>query len=146
MLTKCVRIAALSAFVIVTTTIFGGGGFASAQDAKATKAEAPTKARKGKAKSPDQPSGRLPVYFSKVVDEKQKSAIYRLQKEYEPKIAAAKAQLEQLTKERDAKITALLTPEQQKKIEEAKAAAAKSRGAAAKGQAGTSDTPVPPAK
>jgi len=65
-----------------------------------------------------------------VVDDKQRQAIYDIQKEYHPRIAALKAQLEALIKERDEKIDAVLTPEQLQKIEAAKAAAKAKRAAA----------------
>ena len=67
--------------------------------------------------------GRLPNYYKQVVDEKQRKAIYKIQKEYAPKIAELKAQLQTLIKQRDEKVAAVLTPEQLKKVEELAAAA-----------------------
>ena len=141
---KNIRLVALSILVVVAAGVCGGMPV-SAQDTKAAKTDSSTKSRKAKAKPADQPSGRLPAYYAKVVDEKQKEAIYRIQQEYAPKIAALKAQIEQMTKEQNAKITALLTPEQQKKIEEAKAAAAKNRSAGAKAEKAEPQAPTPPA-
>ncbi|MHC4177839.1 MAG: hypothetical protein ACYSWU_10045, partial [Planctomycetota bacterium] len=62
--------------------------------------------------------GRLPNYYGQVVDQKQRATIYKIQAEYAPKIAELKAQLEALTKQRDEKVAAVLTPEQRKKVEQ----------------------------
>ncbi len=75
--------------------------------------------------------GRLPAYYRTVVDQKQREAIYAIQKEYWTQIEALKAQLAALTKQRDEKITATLTPEQLKQVEAA-VAAAKAKRATAK--------------
>jgi hypothetical protein len=72
--------------------------------------------------------GRLPNYYTEVVTEKQREEIYKIQEEYKPKIDAAKAQREALTKEQNEKISAVLTADQKKKIEDA-AAAAKAKSA-----------------
>ena len=82
-----------------------------------------TETKPAPAKKAEKFRGRLPNYYRLVVDQKQREAIYEIQEEYAPKIAALKAQLAAITKERDEKIEAALTPEQLKKIEEAKAAA-----------------------
>ena len=71
---------------------------------------APAKAKKFR--------GRLPNYYRQVVDEKQRQTIYQIQEEYASKIAALRAQLAAVTKERDEKVAAVLTPEQLKKVEE----------------------------
>jgi len=65
----------------------------------------------------------LPPYYSKVVNEEQKVKIHKIEEEYQPKIDALKSQLDALQKERDEKIAAVLTPEQQKQVEDAKAKA-----------------------
>ena len=75
--------------------------------------------------------GRLPAYYRTVVDQKQREAIYAIQKEYWTQIEALKAQLEALTKQRDEKITAVLTPEQLKQVE-ATALAVKAKRSSAK--------------
>ena len=67
--------------------------------------------------------GRLPAYYGQVVDEKQRAAIYGIQKQYAPKIDALKAQLAALTEERNEKVAAVLTPEQQAKLATLKAEA-----------------------
>jgi hypothetical protein len=66
---------------------------------------------------------RLPSFFKEVVDEKQRETIYKIQEEYGPKIADLRAQLDALTKQRDERIAAVLTPEQRKKLEDLRAAA-----------------------
>ncbi|NQU24729.1 MAG: hypothetical protein HQ567_25890 [Candidatus Nealsonbacteria bacterium] len=71
--------------------------------------------------------GRLPSYYRQVVDEKQRNAIYKIQEEYASKIADLKAQLAAMTKQRDEKITATLTPEQLDKIEKLKTEAQQKR-------------------
>ena len=80
--------------------------------------KAPTKAKasaKAKAKAP---RGRLPAFYGQVVDESQREKIYSIQKEYRPKIDDLKAQLALLLKQRNEEIAAVLTPEQQKKLEQ----------------------------
>ena len=82
--------------------------------------------------------GRLPKYYTNVVTEKQREEIYKIQEEYRPKIDAAKAQLQALTKEQNEKISAVLTADQKKKIEDA--------AAAAKAKSAKEEKPAEPAK
>ena len=65
----------------------------------------------------------LPARYASVVDEKQREEIYKIQEEYQPKIQALQEQLKALKKERDEKISAVLTAEQKKRVEEAAAKA-----------------------
>jgi hypothetical protein len=72
----------------------------------------------------------LPRFYAKVVTPEQRETILKIQGEYAPKLDELKAkikelraQMDALTKERDGKIKAVLTPEQQKQIEEAEAKA-----------------------
>jgi Spy/CpxP family protein refolding chaperone len=83
--------------------------------------------KKAKGEKSAKPRGRLPAYFSDVVTEEQRDKIYAIQKECEPRINELKRDLEALTKARDEKINALLTPEQKSKIEDRKAEAKKDR-------------------
>jgi hypothetical protein len=69
-------------------------------------ASAPAAKEKAKAK------GRMPNYYSKVVDGQQREKIYQIQKTYGPQIQQLQAQLKALNDKRDAEIDALLTPEQ----------------------------------
>jgi len=93
-----------------------GGGLLSAQDDAAPKRKV---AR-----------GRLPAFYAQVVAPEQKEQIYAVQKEYLPRIKELRAQLVALQSERDAKCRALLTLEQQKKVDELMAAAKAAREAA----------------
>ena len=87
------------------------------------------KAERGaRAKKADKLSGRVPAYYAKVkLTPEQREKILAVQAEYAAKIDPLRKQLEALTKERDAKIAAVLTPEQQKLMDEMKAAAKKPR-------------------
>jgi hypothetical protein len=62
---------------------------------------------------------RLPPYYAQVVNEKQRAEISKIQEEYQPKIEALQDQLEAMKKERDEKVSAVLTPEQKRQVEEA---------------------------
>ena len=83
--------------------------------------------KKAKGEKAAKPRGRLPNYFSGVVNDEQREKIYAIQKQCEPKISDLRKELDSLIKARDEKINALLTPEQKKKIEDLKAAAKQSR-------------------
>jgi hypothetical protein len=69
----------------------------------------------------DRARGHLPKYYANVVTEEQREKILKIQEEYKPKIEALETQLKALKKERDDKVSAVLTEEQKKKVEEAKA-------------------------
>jgi len=77
---------------------------------------------------------RVPNYYGPVVDQKQRERIYKIQRDYASRIEALKAQLTALLKERDEKVAAVLTPEQLKKVEAAKAAAKAKRAQKKRGQ------------
>jgi len=80
------------------------------------------------AKKADKSSGRVPAYYAKVkITAEQREKILSIQEEFAAKIDPLRKQLDALTKERDAKMAAVLTPEQQNKIDEMKAAAKKTR-------------------
>jgi Spy/CpxP family protein refolding chaperone len=65
---------------------------------------------------------RLPRHYKEVgVTEKQREEISKVQDEYQPKIEALQAQLKKLKEEMAAKIAAVLTPEQKKKLDQAEA-------------------------
>ena len=69
----------------------------------------------------------LPAHYSQVITEKQREEIYKIEDEYQPKIEALQKQLDALKKERDEKISVLLTPEQKKQVEQIKEEAAKAK-------------------
>ena len=85
---------------------------------------------------------RLPAYYAPVVTEEQRAAIYKIQEEYGPKIAALKEQIAALKAERNEKIQAVLTPEQQQQVKEAKK---KRQGSKAAKHAGKVHKTTPPA-
>ena len=87
-------------------------------DAKpAVKAEAKKERKK--------PRGRLPNYYSKVVNAEQRETIYKLQADYNGKIADLKKEIADLTSERDEKVRSVLSEEQKKQVDELAAAAKK---------------------
>ena len=69
--------------------------------------------------------GRLPNHYGKVVTDQQRQTIYALQALYAPHIEKLQAQIDALTRERDARIEAVLTPTQRKQLAELKDAARK---------------------
>jgi Spy/CpxP family protein refolding chaperone len=87
------------------------------KDAATSKAKTKPKAK------PKKPQGRLPKFYDHIVSDEQRQKIYAIQQEYGPKIDALKAQLAELVKQQDEKIGAVLTPEQQKKVQELREAA-----------------------
>jgi len=103
----------------------GSGQAAGPQATNSKEKNATSKKTKG-AKTA-KPRGRLPNYFSGVVTDEQRTKIYAIQSEFDPKIKDLNLKLDALKKERDEKILALLTPEQRKKIDDLKAAAKQSR-------------------
>lgn len=88
----------------------------------------PAEKKTRKASGTKKGAGRLPMYYAQVVDKEQRTRILAIQDEYAPKIEAIQRQIDALTKERDDKVAAVLTPEQQKKIDDLKAAVQKKRG------------------
>ena len=74
--------------------------------------------------------GRLPAYYSSVVDNKQRQEIYDIQEEYHLKFDQLKkehlASIKALTADRNEEIDDVLTDEQKEKVDELKAARGKS--------------------
>lgn len=97
--------------------------------AAAEPAPAPA-AKEDKADKAKPRAGRLPPHYSEVVDAKQRDAIYAVQQQCAEKISQLKAELDSVTKQRDTKIDALLTPEQRQKVADLAAAAKAKREAA----------------
>jgi hypothetical protein len=62
---------------------------------------------------------RLPHHYAKVVKPEQREQIYKIQEKYQPKLEDLEAQIKGIKKQRDEEISAVLTPEQRKKVEEA---------------------------
>ena len=72
--------------------------------------------------------GRLPAYFSRVVSQKQRDAIYGIQAGYADQLAKLESQIRELESARDKEVRDVLTPEQKKQVD-AMMAAAKARRA-----------------
>jgi len=87
---------------------------------------------------------RLPMYYAKVVDEKQRQKIYDIQRKYHPQIADLQKQLEKLIAQRDAEIEAVLTPQQKAEIEKLRQEASQRRKE--KSDAGSSAEANPPSQ
>ena len=121
MLRNALRRVPAWAALVCLASILTPADFTVAQDTKADAGAAVEK--KASAEKPKKFRGRLPNYYRKVVDEKQRQSIYQVQEEYASRIAALRAQLDAIMKERDEKVTAVLTPEQLQKVEQLKAAA-----------------------
>jgi len=85
--------------------------------------DAPTKPKTADSSDEGKLKGRLPAYFAKLVDKDQREAIYKIEDEYGPKIKALQQQVHDLEAERNGKIRAVLTPDQQQKLDEYMAAA-----------------------
>ena len=111
-------VAALLVSVLVLGAVGAAVGVGEAQDAPAAKAK-DAKQTKKRAK----PRGRLPAYYGKVVDNKQREQIYAIQKSHAAEIAKLQAQLKDLLAKRDAEVVAVLTTEQQAEVAKLVAAA-----------------------
>jgi hypothetical protein len=61
--------------------------------------------------------GRLPAYYGQIVDDAQRQRIYQIQSTYNPQIEALQAEIVALTDKRDAEIRAVLSPEQQQRLD-----------------------------
>ena len=79
--------------------------------------------------APKKAKGRLPAYFSSLVSQKQREAIYKVQGEYEAQLEKLKAQIEALIVERDREIDAVLDADQLAEITKKRDAAKKKRDA-----------------
>lgn len=76
---------------------------------------------------------RLPDYYRDVVSDQQKESIYKIQESYHPIINYLTLRLQMLKDERDAKIQAILSKDQQIKVEQL-TEEAKNRRAVAKAE------------
>lgn len=72
---------------------------------------------------------RLPPHYSKVVTSEQRTKIYAIQQEYAARIQVLQQQLDDLTSERDAQVREVLTPDQQRLVDELIALAKQQRDA-----------------
>jgi len=123
----------VAGLVMLWATALSVGSVVSAEKEKSDKSDKKAgvtadakKSRKDEGEK--KPGGRLPPHFGDVVNAQQREKIYQIQGEYAAKLAAARKQLADVQKELNDKIDALLTPEQRKKIDQLKEAAAAKRG------------------
>lgn len=77
------------------------------------------------------PKGRLPPYYSGIVTDQQRDAIYLLQAKYGQQLAALQEQMDALEKQRDKEIENVLTPQQKLLLTKAMEEAAAKRKKAA---------------
>jgi Spy/CpxP family protein refolding chaperone len=84
------------------------------------------------------PRGRLPNHFGKLgISDEQRTRIYAIQADYDGRIDALLAQIEELVADRDNDIDAVLTEGQRARLRELRAEARTKRDAAAEAGAST---------
>lgn len=81
--------------------------------------------------------GRLPAYFSSLVSQKQRDAIYKIQADYESQVEKLQSQIASLIAERDREVDAVLDADQLSEVTKKREAARQKREArnAAKAEA-----------
>ena len=89
---------------------------AIAQEAAPPGAAAPPAAATTDANAAKKPRGRLPAYYGKVVNDKQREQIYEIQAKFTEQLAKLQEQLAALTVQRDTEIEQVLTAEQRSEI------------------------------
>lgn len=104
--------------VCVTWTAVGWAQEESAPPATPPRAEQ---------KEATRPRARLPMYFAKVVTPEQRARILEIQERVDKQVADLLAQVKLLSEQRDKEVRAVLTPEQQQKVDEMVADARKRR-------------------
>jgi Spy/CpxP family protein refolding chaperone len=140
---------------VLGTVIASGLAFAAVTPAQQTeqakKSPAAAESNQGQRKT----ARRLPAYYSRVVNQKQREQIYEVQAKYQSEIDALEEQLQALIAKRDAEIEAVLTPEQRESLTKLKAEAAAQRASAKREsaqeaapaqEAPPAATPAPPAR
>jgi hypothetical protein len=115
------------------------GPVAAQPNGDAAKAQ-PKDAKKAPAK------GRLPAYYAQIVNEGQRQRIYQIQASYYPKIDALQAEIDALVAQRDAEIRAVLSPEQQQRLDARIADAQAKKAAKAEKKAAEKKRNVVPVK
>ena len=105
-LERCLLVCALASFCV---TAIGAEKKSSTKSTKST-------ASKAKTTDQEQLTGRLPRYFSSLVDEKQRDEIYEIQASYRDKIEELEKQLADLRSKEMAAIEKVLTTTQRKKL------------------------------
>ncbi len=105
-LERCLLVCALASFCV---TAIGAEKKSSTKSTKTTASKAKTTDQEGL-------TGRLPRYFSSLVDEKQRDEIYEIQASYRDKIEELEKQLADLRSKEMAAIEKVLTTTQRKKL------------------------------
>ena len=121
-----------SSLALVMGLVFGVAGNAFGATPKAGDKAADTKKTADKAadkaadKTADKPPHhQVPPYYAKIgISDAQKTSIYGIQDKYAPELVKLQEQIDAAKAKRDAEIRAVLTPEQQKELDAAIAAAA----------------------
>ena len=103
------RVALCGLLLCVALGMIGGSLSTGLADEKGA---TPAKKERAKAK------GYLPPFYRDVIDGLQREKIYKIQDEYDDKIDALRAEANALEAKRDGEISALLTPEQKKRLDE----------------------------
>lgn len=118
-----------------------------AADERLLAQEAQKAETKRAAKQRAEPRGRLPAYYTDVVDGEQREKIYAIQQKYAAEVKAIEDQLAALNKKIDDEMASVLRPEQLKKVEDLRKEAMEKRKQqrAAGKQEGTPATPSTPA-
>jgi translation initiation factor 2B subunit (eIF-2B alpha/beta/delta family) len=70
---------------------------------------------------------RLPAYYAQVISADQREQIYKIQEKFAPQIKELQDKLQAVRAQRDSALRAVLTPEQQKKLDALVAAAKEKR-------------------
>jgi hypothetical protein len=73
--------------------------------------------------------GRLPMYYSRVVNSEQREKIYEIQATFDKQISELMAEIKSLQQQRDDEVQRVLTPDQQEEVAQMVAEAQKQRKA-----------------
>jgi hypothetical protein len=127
---RCVRISLLACGFAVLVLGFQADRWPQiASVAEAQEAETPaTEAAAAKVRK--KPRGRLPYYYSRVVDEKQRESIYAIQGKYAAQISQLQQQIDELVASRKTEVEQVLTEEQKGRVVQFVAEALQRRNAA----------------
>ena len=118
-------------FMIAVALLLFAAPLQADEPSNATPQAKPSKSKKTPAAtSAKKQRRRLPNHYAKLVTDEQRESIYEIQRRYREKIEPLRKQIEQLIAERNAEIRQVLTPEQQRKLDELLAGSRRSRGRA----------------
>ena len=119
----------VAASLIVAVVLVLGATYGQGQPPAQRQAGGIRAGQKAQVQQPKEFRGRLPNYYSTIVDDRQRQQIYAVQKRYFIQIEDLKAQLEMLTKKRDAEVASVLSPQQQAEVKRLEAMAKAKRDA-----------------